>query len=97
MAKGGKRTFGSKPKGKAKHKGAKGNASKRKTTTASKIKTKAKTANRGIKRRQQRVAKEKATAPVESPTMDNRELDEAAPASVSDEIEEPPTRFPAAA
>jgi hypothetical protein len=97
MAKGGKRTFGSKPKGKAKHKGARGNASKRKVT-ASKIKTKAKTANRGVKRRQQRVAKEKATAPVESPTMDNnRELDEAAPASVSDEIEEPPTRFPAAA
>lgn len=93
MAKGGKRTFGSKPKGKAKHKGAKGNASKRKT--GSKMKTKAKTANRGVKRTQQRVAKEKATTPVESPAMDNREMDEAM--SVSDEVEEAPTRFPAAA
>ena len=96
MAKGGRKTFGDKPKGKAKDKGAKGKASKRKT--GNKIKTKAKTATRRVSKRQQQVAKGKATAPNESPTMGNRELDEAAPAAIRDEMEAPTTALsPAAA
>lgn len=52
----------------------------------SKIKTKAKTATRGTKKSQQKVAMNKAAAPVESPTMSksNRDIDEAAPSSISD-------------
>lgn len=50
----------------------------------SKIKTKAKTATRGTKKSHQKVAMNKAAAPVESPTMSNRNIDEAAPSSISD-------------
>ena len=62
-----------------------GRASKRKTP--SKVKTKAKTATRGTKRSQQKVAINKATAPVESPTMSNKGIDEATPSSITDVVE----------
>jgi hypothetical protein len=69
-------------RGKAKHKGARGQAAK--TKTRSRTKTKAKTATRHVRKSQQKVAMEKATAPVDSPTLDNREIEEAAPAAVGD-------------
>ena len=81
MAKGGKRTFGDKPKGTAKHKGAKGQSYRRKDKN--KVKTKSKTVNRNVDRRLQRVAVAKATrsnANVER----NRGLDEAASAATSE-------------
>lgn len=73
--------FGAKPRGTAKHKGAKGQSYKRKDNN--KIKTKAKTANRNLDTRQQRIAMAKATRANEN--MDrNRSLNEAAPAATSD-------------
>jgi hypothetical protein len=62
-----------------------GRASKRKVP--SKIKTKVKTATRGTKKSQQRVAINKATAPAESATLSYKGKDEAAPSSITDVIE----------
>ena len=75
-----KRVFGEK-KGTAKPKGAKGQNYKKKDK--SKIKTKAKTVNRNLDKRQQQVAMTKAT----KTNLDidrNRKIGEAAPAAVSD-------------
>jgi hypothetical protein len=80
MAKTRKR-FGSKPRGKAKHKGAKGQSYKRKDKN--KIKTKAKTVNRNLDTHQQRVAITKATRANENVDR-NRSLNEAVPAATSD-------------
>ena len=73
--------FGAKPRGKAKHKGAKGQSYKRKEH--SKIKTKAKTVNRNLDTSQQRVAIAKATRANENVDR-NRGLNEAAPTATSD-------------
>jgi hypothetical protein len=73
--------FGAKPKGTAKHKGAKGQSYKRKDKN--KIKTKAKTANRNIDTRQQSVAIAKATRANENVDR-NRSLNEAIPEATSD-------------
>jgi hypothetical protein len=75
-----KRVFGEK-KGTAKPKGAKGQSYKKKDKN--KIKTKAKTVNRNLDKRQQQVAMTKAT----KTNLDidrNRKIGEAAPAAVSD-------------
>jgi ABC-type polar amino acid transport system ATPase subunit len=73
--------FGAKPRAKTKHKGAKDQSYKRKDKNN--IKTKAKTANRNIDRRQQRVAIAKAT--IANENLDrNMSLDEAVPAATSD-------------
>ena len=75
-----KRRFGEK-KGTAKPKGAKGQSYKKKDKN--KIKTKAKTVNRNISKRQQRVTMAKSMR--SSLDIDrNRESDEASPAAVSD-------------
>lgn len=71
--------FDAKPKGKAKHKGTKGQSYKRKN----KIKTKAKTANRNHDTRQQKVVMAKATRANESVDK-NMGLDEAAPGATLD-------------
>ncbi len=68
--------FGEKPKGTAKHKGAKGRRSKNKN----KIKTKAKTANRNVNRRQQKVAMAKTARS----NYRNRGRREASPAATAD-------------
>lgn len=75
-----KRRFGEKS-GTAKPKGAKGQSYKKKDKN--KIKTKAKTVNRNLDKRQQHVAMAKSMRT----NLDddrNRELDEAAPAATSD-------------
>ncbi len=59
-----------------------GEASKNKLP--SKVKTKAKTAARNIKRGQQKVAINKAAAPVQSPTLSNKDIDEGMASSISD-------------
>ncbi len=76
-----RKRFGAKPRGTAKHKGAKARSHKRKDKN--KIKTKAKTANRSLNMRQQRVAMVKATRANENVDR-NRSLNEAAPAATSD-------------
>ena len=76
-----KRRFGEK-RGTAKPKGDKGQSYKKKDKT-NKIKTKAKTVNRLLDKRQQQVAMAKSMRT----NLDddrNRELDEAAPAATSD-------------
>ena len=75
-----KRVFGEK-KGTAKLKGAKGQSYKKKDKN--KIKTKAKTVNRNLGKRQQQVAMTKATK-TNLDIYRNRKVDEAAPAAVSD-------------
>jgi hypothetical protein len=75
-----KRRFGEK-KGTAKPKGAKGQSYKKKDKN--KIKTKAKTVNRNIGKRQQQVAMAKSMR-TNLDVDRNRELDEAAPAAISD-------------
>jgi hypothetical protein len=75
-----KRRFGEK-KGTAKHKGAKGQSYKRKDKN--KIKTKAKTVNRNLDKRPQKVVIAKATK-TDIQTDRNRDLDEAAPAATAD-------------
>jgi hypothetical protein len=75
-----KRRFGEK-KGTAKPKGAKGQSYKKKDKN--KIKTKAKTVNRNLSKRQQHVAMAKSMR-TKFDTDRNRELDEAAPAAISD-------------
>ena len=81
MAKSGK-GLGAKPRGTAKHKGAKGESYKR-MDKGKKIKTKAKTANRNIDTRQQRVAMAKATRANENVDR-KRGLNEAMPEATSD-------------
>jgi hypothetical protein len=68
-------------KGTAKHKGAKGQSYKKKDKN--KIKTKAKTTNRNIDKRPQKIAIAKA-AKTDVQTDSNRDLDEAAPAATAD-------------
>ena len=75
-----KRRFGEK-KGTAKPKGAKGQSYKKKDKN--KIKTKAKTVNRNIGKRQQRVAMAKSMR-TNLDVDRNKEGDEAAPAATSD-------------
>ena len=75
-----KRRFGEK-QGTAKHKGAKGQSYKKKDKN--KIKTKAKTVNRNLDKRPQKVASSKATK-THIQTDRNRDLDEAAPAATAD-------------
>ena len=75
-----KRRFGEK-KGTAKPKGAKGQSYKKKDKN--KIKTKAKTVNRNLDKRQQRVAMAKSMR-TNLDNDRNRELDEAVPAALSD-------------
>jgi hypothetical protein len=68
-------------KGTAKHKGAKGQSYKRKDKN--KVKTKAKTVNRNLDKRPQKIAIAKATK-ADITTDRNRDLDEAAPSATSD-------------
>jgi hypothetical protein len=75
-----KRRFGEK-KGTAKPKGAKGQSYKKKDEN--KIKTKAKTVNRNLDKRQQQVAMAKPMR-INLDNDRNRELDEAVPAATSD-------------
>jgi len=75
-----KRRFGEK-KGTAKPKGAKGQSYKKKDKN--KIKTKAKTVNRNLDKRPQKIAITKATK-TDLRTDRNRNLDEAAPAATAD-------------
>lgn len=75
------RGFGAKPRGKAKHKGAKGQSHRRKGKN--KVKTKAKTANRFVDKRQQKVAKAKATRAIRNVDR-TRRRNEAAPAATAD-------------
>jgi ABC-type lipoprotein release transport system permease subunit len=75
-----KRRFGEK-KGTAKPKGAKGQSYKKKDKN--KIKTKAKTVNRNLSKRQQHVAMAKSMR-TNLDINRNRKLDEAAPAAISD-------------
>lgn len=75
-----KRRLGEK-KGTAKHKGAKGQSFKRKDNN--KIKTKAKTVNRNLDKRPQKIAIAKATK-TNTQTDRSRDLDEASPAATSD-------------
>jgi hypothetical protein len=75
-----KRRFGEK-KETAKHKGAKGQSYKKKDKN--KIKTKAKTVNRNLDKRQQQVAMAKSMR-TNLDNGRNRELDEAVPAATSD-------------
>ena len=75
-----KRVFGEK-KGTAKPKGAKGQSYKKKDKN--KIKTKAKTVNRNLDKRQQQVVMTKATK-INLDIDRNRKIGEAAPAAVSD-------------
>lgn len=76
-----RKRFGDKPRGKAKHKGAKGQSFRRKSKN--KVKTKAKTVNRNLDKRQQKVAMAKTTRANENVDR-NRSLDEAAQAATSD-------------
>jgi hypothetical protein len=73
--------FGAKPKGKAKHKGAKGQSYKK--NNKNKIKTKANTANKNLDTRRQEVAMAKVTRANEFVDR-NRSANEAAPAATSD-------------
>ena len=75
-----KRRFGEK-KGTAKPKGAKGQSYKKKDKN--KIKTKAKTVNRNLDKRPQKIAIAKTTK-TGIQTDRNRDLDEAAPAATAD-------------
>jgi hypothetical protein len=68
-------------KGTAKPKGAKGQSYKKKDKN--KIKTKAKTVNRSLDKRPQKIAIAKATK-TDVQTDRNRDLDEAAPTSTAD-------------
>jgi hypothetical protein len=68
-------------KGTAKHKGAKGQSYRKKDKN--KIKTKAKTVNRNLDKRPQKIAIAKATK-TDILTDRNRDLDEAAPAATAD-------------
>ena len=68
-------------KGTSKPKGAKGQSYKKKDKN--KIKTKAKTVNRNLDKRPQKIAIAKATK-ADVQTDGNRELDEAAPAATAD-------------
>lgn len=87
-----KQTFGDKPKGHAKPKGGKGQ-SKDKNRHSKQVKTKSKTVNRSLGKRQQRIAMAKASAPSATNPIDrNRGIDEAAPTSISDVTELPPTQ-----
>jgi hypothetical protein len=79
-----RKRFGSKPRGKAKHKGAKGQSYKRKDKN--KIKTKAKTVNRNLDTRQQRVAIAKETRANENVDR-NRSLNEAVPVAATSDTE----------
>ena len=75
-----KRRFGEK-KGTAKPKGAKGQSYKKKDKN--KIKTKAKTVNRNLDKRPQKIAIAKVTK-TDVQTERNRDLNEAAPAATAD-------------